>query len=241
MNRILVLVLTFFMFNQAYALEEVTFAIGEWAPYTSEKNPDGKIAETIIIESFNQEGVKVNFTYDKWSESYEQVKNGNSDGTFPWYISEERTADFLFSDPVIEDKQVFFYLKSTDFNWFGYGDLANYKVAGTKAYSHVQELQKNGIDTIISEVEEDSFRKVLSGEADVYPASAIVGAQTIDSIFSAEDAAKFTSHNIPMTIDNMFLLVSKKIPIGSEIIQVFNSGLMKLKASGRYQEILSNL
>jgi|TARA_R110001606_G_scaffold380356_1_gene540846 polar amino acid transport system substrate-binding protein len=235
------LFLLLFIFNNAYALDQVTFAIGEWSPYTSETNKNGKLAEKVIVESFSLEGVKVNLTYNKWSESYEQVENGQSDGTFPWYLSEERAGDFIFSDPILEDKQVFFHLKSIDFNWFGYTDLVKYKVAGTKAFSHVKELQDKGIEPIISEEEPDSFRKVLSGEVDVYPASLIVGTQTIKTLFSPEDAAKFTSHNIPMTIDNMFLLVSKKVDNGAEIVQTFNSGLMKLKGSGRYAEILSEL
>lgn len=241
MKKVLLSILALLIFNQAYALDKVTFAIGDWSPYTSKSNPDGKLAEKIIVEAFAQEGVEVELTYNKWSDSYEQVKAGKSDGTFPWYLNEERLADFLFSDPILVEQQVFYYLKSTDFNWSTYEDLKKYKIAGTKAYSHITDLRNNGIEPVISEEENGSFKKLLSGEVDAYPASKIVGVQTINNLFSAEDAAKFTTHNIPMTIDNMFLLVSKKVPNGKEIVKTFNSGLTKLKASVRYQEILSDL
>ncbi len=237
MKKIIYL-LTLFMFSQAHALEEVNFAIGDWSPYTSQSNPKGKLAENIIIESFKQEGVKVNFTYNNWSDSYEQALNGQSDGTFPWYLNEDRAENFLFSDPIFIEKQVFFSLKATNFDWTGYEDLRKYKIAGTKSFTHITTLKSNGIGPIVSDEESESFNKVLNGEVDAYPTSEVVGKQTINTLFSAEDAAKFTTHMIPMTIDNMFLLVSKKVPNGAEIVQTFNLGLMKLKASGRFAEIV---
>ena len=225
----------------SYALEQVTFAIGEWSPYTSETDQNGKIAEKVVQEALALEGVKVNYTYNSWSDSYDQVKMGKADGTFPWYLNEERFGLFLFSDPIIVDQQVFFYLESNGFDWSGFDDLHAYKIGGTKAYSHIAELQANGIEPIVSEDEKDSFKKVLSGEVDAYPASLIVGQKMLGDIFSAGDAAKFTSHAIPMTVDNMFLLISKDVPNGKEIVSTFNAGLLKLKGSGRYQQIMDEI
>lgn len=241
MKRLAVALLLMMFSTVSLALEKVQFAIGDWAPYTSESNPDGKVAEKIVMEALALEGVQVEFTYNSWSDSYDQVKLGQADGTFPWYLNEERFADFLFSDPLLADNQVFFHLKSNSFDWTGFEDLKKYTIAGTKAYSHVSDLQSHGIEPVISEDEKDSFRKVLSGEVDAYPASKIVGQQMINSLFSDEDAAKFTTHTIPMTVDNMFLLVSRKVPNGKEIVEVFNSGLLKLKSSGRYQQILDEI
>jgi len=241
MKTLLLVLLSLTLVSKVYALEQVEFSIGDWSPYTSQSDQNGKLAESIIIEAFELEGVKVKLIYNKWSDSYDEALNGVTDGTFPWSIKENSLIDFYISQTLIAQKQVFFSLESTGFDWLSFDDLSQYKIAATKAYAHIQDLEKNNINYILSNTDLDSFNKVLSGEADAYPSSEVVGKQLINSTYSKVDAAKFVTHPIPMTIDNMYLLVSKKKDNGEEIIQTFNKGLIKLQLSGRYNTILNSL
>ncbi len=60
----------------SFAHETVKLATGEWSPFTSESNPKGQIAETIIKESFNLENIAVEFLYYPWKRSYAYAKKG---------------------------------------------------------------------------------------------------------------------------------------------------------------------
>jgi len=46
------------------ASETITISTGEWAPYTSQNDPNGKVAETIVREAFKLEGIDVKYSYD---------------------------------------------------------------------------------------------------------------------------------------------------------------------------------
>ena len=48
-----------------YSNDTISNSTGEWAPYTSQNDPNGKVAETIVREAFKLEGIDVKYTYDQ--------------------------------------------------------------------------------------------------------------------------------------------------------------------------------
>ena len=163
-NMFIIFILLIFASVVSFGNDTVKLAIGEWAPYTSEKDPKGKIAEAIVIEAFKLENIDVEFEYFPWKRSYAYVKSGKSVGTFPWYSSEERREDFIINkEAVVKANSYFFHLKSTDFNWETYEDLKKYRVGVTLGYIDAQELPKVGVPVEIATKDELNFKKLLIG------------------------------------------------------------------------------
>ncbi len=97
---VLFIVMSIFLSSSAFSQTVVKMAIGEWAPFTSETDKTGKIAETIVTEAFKLEGIDVKYDYYPWKRSYELVKDGKADGTFPWTRKPERENDFIINPEI---------------------------------------------------------------------------------------------------------------------------------------------
>ncbi len=232
--------LSILFLSLSISAEVVQVDIGDWEPYTSSKDPNGRIAETIATEAFKLVGYEVKINYYPWKRSYENVMKGRSDVTYPWFSTEERASEVIVSkEPLLAEKEVFFYLKDTAFDWNTFEDLKKYKIGGTVGYSHVSRLEKHGIKLITVGKEDVNFKKIMSGRLDAYPASLIPGQVAIKKLFTPEEAEKFTYHKKPTFEDSMYALFSKNKPNGQALSDKFDEGLKQLKKSGRYDEILN--
>jgi polar amino acid transport system substrate-binding protein len=225
----------------AQAGGSVRFAIGDWAPYTSSNDPRCQFTETIVTEAFRLQGMEVSFEYFPWKRSYDFTRAGKVDGTFPWTITPERRVDFLIpAMPLFRDEGVYFHLKTTKFDWNTLDDLKKYKVGVTIGYKDETRYREGGIKADPVPQEDLNFKKMLVGRIDIYQASKIVGYRMIKSLFSPEDAARFTNHAKPAEISDYFILFSRKTSHGQAIADAFDAGFAKLKDSGRYDIIVKN-
>lgn len=113
--------------SASWAIQEnktVRFAIGDWEPYTSRQdNPEFKVAETIVRAAFANQGYQVELDYFPWSRAYKYAESGAYDGSFPWMMTPERQTIFLYSKPFFTQHIVFFYHKSSQFDWHSVEDL----------------------------------------------------------------------------------------------------------------------
>lgn len=225
--------------SNGYAEKTITLDIGEWAPYTSKKDPEGKIAETLVTESFKLVNIDVVYKYYPWKRAYMHAKEGGSSGTFPWYRNEDRLNDFIVcNEPILVGKVTFFHLKSFDFQWKTLENVKKYKIGGVIGYAVVEIFKDNGIKVEEVPNGELNYRKLLAGRIDAVAEDFFVGYNTINKLFKPEIAALFTHHPKPQEQRDMFMLISKQIPNGQELADKFDKGLKKLKASGRYDEII---
>lgn len=239
MKKMIVIIGFAILFSLNCNAETIRLDIGEWAPYTSEKDPKGKIAEAIVIEALKLEGITPEFVYYPWKRSYENVKSGKSVGTFPWYTNEERQVDFIIhKEAILVAKSVFFHLKSTQFDWTTTEDLKKYKFGVTLGYSDEKTLKEAGLKTEVVPKEDTNYKKIMGGRIDATPSNIFVGYSLIHKLFPNDKAALFTNHPKAWTEGNMFMLISKKIPNGQEVADKLDAGLKKIKASGKYQEII---
>ena len=223
--------------------EVVTFAIGEYPPYTSARNPEAKVLEILVTAAFKLQSINVEYKHYPWRRSIALARNGDVDGTFPWLKTSDRQRDFYFSNQEIyRDQGVYWHLRSTPFDWSTPEDLRNYTFGVTVGYTRSREFYKKlGIKAYTEVSEELNFKKLLAGRIDVYRTSRLVGTYLVDSLFDAESRSRFVFH--PKFADDayFFILFSKKTDRGKRLEREFSIGLEKLKASGKYREIIHNL
>lgn len=236
----LAIVVTALYATIAIAGETVKFAIGDWEPYTSSTNEKGKMIEKVVTEVFKLEGIDTKYDYYPWKRSMLLVEKGESDGSFPWIKTPEREKDCVFAKSILfKDEAVYFHLQSKPFEWKSLEDIKKYKVGVTLGYSDEKYYQDNGIaaESVPSEVL--NFKKMLGGKIDVYKTSKNVGYAIINSNFTPEDAKKFTNHPTAVTVDDYYILFSKKNPNAQALADKFDAGLKKLKDSGAYDKIIA--
>ncbi|MCP4162149.1 MAG: transporter substrate-binding domain-containing protein [Deltaproteobacteria bacterium] len=218
---------------------EIRIDIGDWEPFTSSREKNANITEKLVIEAFKLENIKVKLSYYPWKRSFVNVRNGESVATFPWMKTKDGNKDFFYSkEPVLKESIVFFHLKNNWFKWNNYKCLKKYSIGGTIGYLYSDDLQKRGIKLQMVGKEDLNYKKILAGRIDAYPASYFVGYYQINMLFEKKQASLFTHHSKPLMTTDYYILFSKKIPNIKGIIKKFNSGLKKLKKSGRYDELV---
>lgn len=227
------------------AQETIRIAIGEWQPVLSRQAPHYGFAAHVITEAFALQGIQVEYGFYPWKRAYMVAKQGASwDGTAVWLYSDERAEDFYYSNPVVPTTMSFFHLVDVDFDWKSMEDLGDTKIGVTSGYSYGPDFDK-AVGTGAIEVEESrtdrlNLQKLLRGRIEAFPGEVAVTYSLIRELFSPETAARFTHHPKALHNQPQHLLISKSDPDNERWIRLFNTGLMKLKESGRYDSIIKD-
>ena len=215
----------------------IRLASGEWAPYQSKNLKYYGVASRIVTEAFTLGGIKVEYNYFPWARSFENAESGEWDGTFLWFNTRERRKAFYISDPVIEIQYVFFYLKSELFDWETIDDLQGIFIGGTLKYDYgmaFQEAEKTGkIKVERTPNDELNFHKLLKKRIRIFPNDLDAGYAIIRKNYTPEQAKLFAFHPRPLKSAPHHLLLSKKIERNKKLIKLFNSGLSRLRKSGK--------
>ncbi len=241
-KKFLIIIIAFCSFFCLIAEEKITLAIGDWEPYASSIPGNANVAEVIALEAFKLVGFDVEFEYFPWIRSYNRVKKVEADATFPWVKTKEIESDFIVSKEVILSvKTVFFHVKDLDFNWTSLSDLKRYKIGGVIGYEFTAILENEGIPVEKVGKESLNFRKLAKGRIDVIPGALIATYYQMERVLEKDEFAFITHHPKAIQEDDTFMLFSKDHPRAQELADKFDEGLIKLKQSGRYKQILSQL
>jgi len=195
-----------------FSAKTVIFSIGEYPPYTSESDEKGKLTEKIVREAFALEDYNVQYEYYPWKRAFAMVKEGQANGSFPWYKTEERVKEFLFpEEPVVDVSSYFFHLKNVEFDWSNIEDLKQNKIGATIGYSHIALFDKHGIQYDIASSDEVNLKKLLAGRIEAFPLDFYTGHYMIKELFAPEIAMLFTYDTTPLEEGGYYIMFSKQL------------------------------
>lgn len=227
----------------APAEEVITLSNGEWLPYMSASAPHYGPLSRIVQEAFALQGITVRYVFRPWNRAYAEAAAGQVQGSIVWskgLPGTARASDFLYSDIVFEGQSVFFHLKKKPFDWHDFSDLARVSIGGTASYEYQFE-RLPGIHIDRAPSDELSFRKLLAGRFDVFPADADSGWLILRSRFTPDEMAQVTVHAKPYAATPYHLIMPRRLKDSARLMKQFNHGLLRLKASGRYAEYMEEL
>ncbi|WP_157369110.1 substrate-binding periplasmic protein [Algicola sagamiensis] len=236
----------FFLPQQVFAKKSITISTGEYSPWVSKSFIENGYVSHVIKEAFQHEGVQVTFKFLPWKRAYEDAKSGKFDATSFWFVTEERKKDFYYSDPVMSEKTVFFHLKTNQMpNWKQLSDFKGKKIGATIGYTYTPEFweaQKNRTLSITAVAkDETNFKKMVSGRIDLFPIGSVAGFSLLNKSFGQNVAHLVTFLPKPLVESSGHLLFSKANKSAEKMLATFNTGLKKLKESGKLEEYEMNL
>lgn len=213
---------------------------GEWAPYIEQHQLGYGPVSQIVVESFRNVGVSPVVRFWPWSRARASLAAGQVEASYAWSKTEEREAQFHYSEPFFETRNVFFYRKGFPFDWSKVSDLSKFRIGGVQDYAYNDELleaEKSGALNIIRVVSERQLVLLLmAGRIDAFPAEEMVGRELFKEYASGR-INDFSVH--PQALQKRALyVIARKTPAGKALLEQFNHGLEALKKSGRYQDIL---
>lgn len=217
---------------------------GEWAPWLSQDLKHLGVGSHIVSEAFKKAGMEVKYGFFPWKRAFELAKKGEWDGSVIWSKSAEREQDFVFSDPIVSSKTVFFHLKTTNFDWSEYTDLKGKTVGITTGYFYSDGFKKAEDDGIFKTTaaasDEVNFKKLLSGRIDLFPADVNVGYYLLNNKFSAEQVHLVAFHAKSLKEVPYHVILSKKSPNHMETLSKLNSALKEMASDGTIESYLDN-
>ncbi|AZZ90176.1 transporter substrate-binding domain-containing protein [Hahella sp. KA22] len=227
--------------HAADAKRVVRLTNGEWPPYVSQDLKYDGVVSLIVKEAFASEGYEVKFTFLPWKRALQSAQDGEWDGSILWAYREERTQYFIYSDPISSTQYVFFHLRNAEFDWKDFSDLKKYRFGLTLGYNYNdkfmdmvrnEEIAHDYASDIVS-----SFKMMFKHRVDVVPEDVEVGYFILSSEFAPGVDRMVTSHLKPLSEEKHYLLISRRVPDANELIEAFNRGLKKMRASGRLESL----
>lgn len=224
-----------------YAIE---ISAGEWPPFLGTELPEQGVVARLIRDIFADAGIQVQFTFLPWSRAMHDTANGKYAATAVWMFADDRAKSFIYSEPVLDEKFVFFYRKIQPFYWQQLTDLQGMIVGGVSGYSYGSAFDaavKNhiiGLD-IVGSVEQN-FRRLALGRVDVVAEEISVGYYMLQQRMP-DIAAQFSHHPRPLLVNQSFLLFPKSNPQSQALTVLFNQRLQAFRSTGRYDSYFNTL
>lgn len=211
---------------------------GEWPPFLSESLPHKGVVAHLITDIFAQANIKVNFTFLPWPRAYHDTINDKYAATAVWMFEQQRAEDYFYSEPVLNERFVFFYHKKRPFDWQNLNDLKGLLLGGGLAYSYGEEfdkaLQAGLFDMSRVSTTEQNFKRLAMGRIDAFAEEKSVGYHILAGQLPTIKNA-IVHHPRPLLINKSFVMFPKNNKYSKQRLEIFNRQLLKFKQSGRYQ------
>lgn len=216
---------------------------GDFSPWSDKSMEHKGFVNRVIAEAFRRGGYEVKFLFWPWKRTLETARTGKVDASSFWYVSEDKVKDFIYSDPISEHKELFFYLKKNNIqDWKKLTDLSGLRIGASRSFSYTEEFwrlaKEKKIKVLEANSDELNFKKLLAGRTDVFPAAEVVGWKILGALEDNPRDKVATLEN-PLAIQLGHILFPKINPESEALVAVFNQGLLEMKQDGtleRYRE-----
>jgi polar amino acid transport system substrate-binding protein len=218
---------------------DIQISAGDWPPFLSESLPGQGIVASLIRDVFYEVGYRVEFVFLPWNRAYQVAAVGEYSATGVWMFKQDRTDDFLYSDPVLDEKFVLFHLKESEFEWNDFSDLSGKVIGGGLGYSYGpmfdKALEEGVFELIRVPKVEQNLRMLAAGRVDLYAEELSVAKYNM--LKNTPELTDLISyHPKPISINQSFLLFPKDAPQSRKLIELFNERLKIYRQDGRYDE-----
>ena len=245
-NTILIIIAGLLMSGTAQGEEVLTLSTGEYPPGYSQHAEGYGYVNHIVSEAFAQVGIRTEYKFLPWKRAYDRTKKSHFIGSCCWFLNkQDRIDNFYHSEPIHTRGFWFFHLASHDFDWKALADLETIRIGGLSGAAYTEEfdgqvkagkLKLMQLDTV-----EQGLRMLLKRRMDVCLLDRETGYAVIRKMGDAM-TGKFRHHEKSLIETPTHILFSKSDAEKSmRYRDLFNQGLEKLKQSGSYEQILTDL
>ena len=232
--------------ESASAEEIITIATLEYAPWTGKNLKSNGFVNHVITEAFQRKGYAVKYIYLPWKRGITETKRGEYSALSYVYWSKDREKEFYLSDPISDEKIVFFHLKSNPIkDWKTFEDLKNYKFGATRGYTYTKEFweaaKTNRINVDLTNSDLQNFKKLLAGRIDIFPSGLVNGNSILQKEFDESKSQLLSFHPKPLSKTTGHLAFTRSRKNSENLRRIFNQGLAKLKKEGLYDKFKDDL
>ncbi|MCW0234597.1 MAG: transporter substrate-binding domain-containing protein [Ferrovibrio sp.] len=212
----------------------------DYPPFADPRLPGGGLAVMLVRRVVEAMGATAKIDFMPWRRGYEETLRGRYDATFPYVRTAERERDFLYSDSLIQVRQVVFMSAGRRFSYRSPEDLRGRRACIALGYAPPAVLQAMLDRDLVARVTPASASAcpglVAADRADFFVQDERIGAATVARAGLAD--AIVTVGNLPFGSTDLHVIVPRDRPGAAELIRRFNDGLRRLRDSGDYEHLL---
>ena len=232
--------------NSASAEEIISIATQEYSPWTGKSLKFNGFVNHVITEAFRRKGYSVTFTYLPFRRGVTETKDGQYAALSYVYWSEDREKEFYLSEPINEEKIVFFHLKTNPMkDWNTLEDLRYYKIGATRGYTYTKAFwdlaNTNRLRVDLADSDIQNFKKLFNGRIGLFPSGLVNGYNLLQKEFDVSQSHLLSYHPKPLTKTNGHLAFTRSGKNSENLLRIFNLGLAELKKKGLYDRFVVNL
>ena len=175
--------------------------------------------------------------FNSFHDGYIATNKNDYIATFPYFKTQQREKEMLYSDELLKVKNVIFYNKNK-FNESNMDNLYASTIGIVKGYEY-KNIDINKFKNIKSfESELIAFEMLNKGLIELLPSNKLTGIHIIkkyyNDFYSSIDIIKDEKY---ISVDTMHLIVKKNTQ-NKKFINEFNNSLKEIKKNGKYHKIL---
>jgi len=212
-----------------------------WAPFVANDLPRDGFLNALTRAAFNAAGRQMRMEFMPWARAKLEVEQGDRDMVQAAYYNEKRDENYIFTQPLYPTQVGLVALKSLGVaEYDSLRDLEEYEIGLARGFTTSPEF--DGADYLQKEPAKNNrlnVRKLYEGRIDMI-------AMNFDRfMYLARDEGFDPGRAVflepKLAEHQLYLMASKSIPDGQQIVEDFNNGLQRIKENGTYDQILEDM
>lgn len=228
--------------GRSAAADRVVVGYNDYPPYTWSHDGGGGIVVDLVRAAFARAGIEVVLHVCAWEQCESELDGGELFAAIPYRANPERRRHYDFSDPLVDSRNRFFYLRSDKgqaMRWRGLRDFQPYRMGGSRGHWYVPAFEKAGLRILFADGEHANFDNLLRGDIDFFLTDELVGRRVLHDEFAESETARVGMLERPESEAPLRLMISRAYPHHEALRKRFHHGLMLLVHDGAYDDILS--
>lgn len=220
------------------AAETFPVATGpDYVPFADPKLPRGGLTTELVTAVFTEMGHQVKVNWYPWKRCEDETRQGRQLATFPYIRTPERERDFLYSEDLFAVREQLWVRSDANLDVAEVGDLAGKKLcqpagyappAALRAMIEAKRLWRDEASDM-----EACFNLLKMRRVDVIATNEMNGRTMNDKVLGGTGRPALV-----LATNGHHLIIGRAHQRGAAIMAEFNAALLRLKADGRYAEVV---
>ncbi len=217
---------------------EISMLTVEWAPHYGSELPEKGLTTAIVKAAFKVVGHSSDVDFIPWARALKEVEEGKADIVMGAYHNKEREQSYIFSDPI-------YFLELGLIARPGLGvskyktlhDLTPYSIGISRGFANSEEFDSASyLDKHTATFPNLNIRKLFRGRIDM-------AVMNFDLFRYEAKKEGFCISDVefmepPLETHGLYLMASRNILDGDNIITDFNRGLDTIRKNGEFDRIV---
>ena len=218
---------------------DVSMLTLNWAPHYAADLPEQGLTTALVRAAFRAGGHSAEIDFVPWSRALKEVEEGKADIVMGAYYNEERTQKYIYSDVIYHLNLGLIARPGIDRSRYeSLRELSEYTIGVARGFANSEEFDAaTYLDKQVASTPLLNIRKLFRGRIDMAVMNFdLFRYEARKEGFCISDA---TFMDPPLSTEGLYVMASRNIPDGEQLIQDFNRGLATIRANGEFDRIVN--